>query len=367
MNVVFRVDASSLIGSGHLMRCLTLATILSERSCSIFFICREYDSSLYTLIEKQGFLVVYLPFVNSQLRNNNGLCSDEGVLNVSWQDDAQQTIKAINSINIQPDWLIIDHYSLDTNWECALRKHVGHIMVIDDLANRTHDCDLLLDQNFYVNMETRYEGLTPEYCQKFLGPQYLLLRSEFIKAPEILLKRTESENRIFIFFGGSDSTHETLKALEALSILEGENFRADVVVGQANTDQKKIKKLIESMPFVNYHLQINNIAELMMQADLAVIAGGGTIWEVCYLSLPAISIMTAENQFEAISSLGNEGIIWNLGWHYEITSDDIATAIDNAFLDPKKLLEMGCRAKKLMGNSDGIDMIFTSMKSCDSK
>jgi len=235
-------------------------------------------------------------------------------------------------------------------------------MVIDDLANRTHDCDFILDQNYYVNMESRYDGLIPENCTKFLGPQYLLLRNEFYNVLQTPVKRTGTVNCILMFFGGSDATHETLKAIEALTKLKQKNIRVDVVVGQANSDHEMIQNLIESMPAVNYYYHIDNMAELMLKADLAVIAAGGSTWEACYLSLPVITIMTAENQFEAISSLGMQGVVWNLGWYYDVTSDDIAAAIETVCTSPEKLVEMGNGAKKLMGNSDGINKLLAAMK-----
>lgn len=362
MHVVFRTDASSLIGTGHLMRCLTFAKILSEQASSVSFICREYDGHIYDLVEKQGFVVYKLHTNISNLNKNNPNSCGESLSSMSWRDDANQTIAAINAMAIKPDWLIVDHYDFDENWENALKDSTENIMVIDDLADRSHNCDLLLDQNFYMNMESRYERLVPVRCQKFLGPQYLLLRNEFEIALKKQENRTGTVERIIMFFGGSDTSHVTLKALEALSFLKNNTFKVDVVVGQSNTDQKKIKSLIESMPAVTFHCQINNMAELMIQADLAVIAAGGSTWEACYLSLPTITIMTADNQFEAISSLGKEGVLWNLGWHYEVTSTDIAVAIERVCLSPDKLIDMGKRAKQLVGNSSGLNKILVAMK-----
>lgn len=362
MHIVFRTDASSLIGTGHLMRCLTFAKLLNELASSITFICREYDGNIYDLVEKQGFTVYKLPIKTSGRNTNDSDSCGESLSGMRWQDDANKTIDVINFMEIKPDWLIVDHYEFDEGWENALQDSTENIMVIDDLADRAHNCDLLLDQNYYVNMESRYERLVPTRCQKFLGPQYLLLRNEFERALTKQEKRTGAVERIIMFFGGSDASHETLKALEALSFLKENHIRVDVVVGQSNADHKKIKRIVENMPAVTFHYQINNMAELMIQADLAVIAAGGSTWEACYLSLPAITIMTAENQFEAISSLGNEGVLWNLGWFYEVASQDIADAIEEACLSPDKLIDMGKRAKQLVGSSSGLKKILDTMK-----
>lgn len=331
------------------MRCLTLADELYAKFCDITFISRDLPGNLFSLLDTKAYRVCKL-----------AVPSDNETL--YWQEDAEGTSSCIEASGKQADWVVVDHYELDKRWESSLREHTNKIMVIDDLANRTHNCDLLLDQNYYMNMECRYENLVPVRCQKFLGPQYLLLRNEFEKAITKQEKRNGSVKRIIMFFGGSDASHETLKALEALYLLKENNIRFDIVVGQSNGDYRKIKNLVENMPAVSFHCQINNMAELMIQADLAVIAAGGSTWETCYLSLPTITVMAAQNQFEAISSLEKEGVLWNLGWYYEVTSQDIADAIEKACLSPDKLIDMGKRAKQLVGSSRGLTKILDAMK-----
>lgn len=348
--IVFRTDASSLIGAGHLMRCLTFAKLLRKNNFEVFFICREYEGDLCNYVESQDFRVSKLPL-------HNKFYTDK-----SWQEDAKQTIEAINAFGIKPEWLIVDHYALDINWENEIRNSVNNIMVIDDLADRSHNCDLLLDQNYYINMDTRYDDLVPEHCIKFLGPQYLLLRNEFELALSTQKKRTGSIKRILMSFGGSDSTHETLKAITALVKIKRKNIKFDIVVGGSNTDSERIKQLCTSMPNVYYHYHIDNMAELMARADLAVIAAGSTTWEASYLSLPVITIMTAKNQFEAISSLGKQGIVWNLGWHYDVSSDDIANVIEKAVKSPQRLVKMGENAKRLLGNTSSFNKIIGATK-----
>lgn len=365
MQIVIRTDASSSIGTGHLMRCLTLAQALRKNNAVVFFLCREYDSQMCDLIEENGFTVKRLPTLKMQFYGNDSVPAAVASHKVLWQDDASQSINAIDSMGIKPDWLIVDHYALDKYWESTLRSSVKNIIVIDDLADRAHDCDLLLDQNYYMNMESRYEGLVPHRCQMFLGPQYLLLRDEFENALQAQRSRDGSVKRILMFFGGSDASHETLKAIQALSGTRLEKITVDVVVGQANTDHEQIQTLCASMPSLNYHYHVNNIAELMANADLAIIAAGSTTWETCFLGVPTITVMTAQNQFEAISALGIEGVIWNLGWHYEVGSDDIAKAIEKACLSPELLVEMGIRARRLMGNFNGVNKLLTAIKNPD--
>jgi len=368
MHIVIRTDASSDMGSGHVMRCLTLAKLLrDELSASVEFVCRDLAGNLNNFIESSGFKVWRLSEVLIDYVSRQGSIDDCEIAE-SWKDDAIQTFDAINKSGTKPDLLIVDHYSLDKLWEKYIRNTVSRIMVIDDLANREHSCNLLLDQNYYSNMETRYDDLVSNQCEKFIGPKYLLLRKEFYDVPNSHFKKEEKINRIFMFFGGSDSTHETVKAIESLKLVKSDFINIDVVVGQANNDKEKIQKMCLSISFVKYHYQVNNMAELMSSADLAVVAAGSVIWETCVLGLPALTIMTAQNQVEAISDLGEAGLIRNLGWCSNVSSADIANAINDASNNAKEINEMGMRATKIMGNFNGQKKIIIAIKAlCEQK
>lgn len=362
MNVIFRVDGSVKIGSGHIMRCLSLAEYLHNYGAECSFITRYIDTDFNETIHAYGFSTTTLSDHSLISGCDVFGCSDETLLSLSWREDVEKTVAAINSTGIKPDWLIVDHYSLDINWESALRTFVNNIMVVDDLANRVHDCDILLDQNYYANMNSRYDGLVPSYCKKFLGPQYLLLRNEFKNAYLKRQKVNVSIERIFMFFGTCDASHVTLKALRALSYLDDRGITVDVIIGKGNIDKKEIERLIKSLPHVSYHYNVMNIAELMARSDLVVIAAGGCIWEACYLNLPVIAIITAQNQFEAVSTLGEEGFVWNLGWHYNITSNDIASVIDSACKSPGILNKMAINAKQLVGHSSKLSQLISAIK-----
>ncbi|HAO19195.1 MAG TPA: UDP-2,4-diacetamido-2,4,6-trideoxy-beta-L-altropyranose hydrolase, partial [Desulfobacteraceae bacterium] len=215
MMIVFRTDASVAIGTGHVMRCLALSDALCQiGNPGIAFICKELPENLLTSMRLKGFEV---------FRFAQPAASD-------WQSDSLQTIAILKQIGEKPDWLIIDHYELDKKWQTAIRPYVRQIMAIDDLANRPHDCDMLLDQNFYKNFQTRYNGLVPNHCRKLLGTRYALLRPEFKTLREKIKPRDGSIRRILIFFGGSDPSNETEKALNALRLLNRADIAADVVV-----------------------------------------------------------------------------------------------------------------------------------------
>ena len=326
--VLFRADSSAGIGSGHIMRCLTLAEELRENSKAIRFICRELPGNMIENIETHGFEVLRLPL---------GLETD------SWQVDAEQTREILLRNRLKPDWLVVDNYDLDKGWESALRPFVGRIMVIDDQANREHDCDLILDQNYYQNMGRRYQGLVPQGARQLLGPKYALLRREFRIARQQLPNRDGSVRRILVFYGGSDPTNETAKALEAIGLLNRPDITVDVVVGAANSNRGLIKEVCFDMVNTKFYCQVNNMAELMVRADLALGAGGTATWERCYVGLPALITVVAANQRETVEALAEAGVVSNIGWHEEVSVDELVESLKALLNSLDQLREMALR------------------------
>ena len=233
-------------------------------------------------------------------------------LGATQEKDADQTAEALKAVGYF-DWLIVDHYALDVKWETAMRAYAEGIMVIDDLADRKHDCDLLLDQNLHRDMESRYEKLVSPRCKKLLGPKYALLRPEFEEARKNLRTRNGGVKRIFVFFGGIDPTNETGKALRAIQQLNRADIAIDVVVGATNPHQESIASLCAQLPEARLYRQIDNMAELMASADLSIGAGGGTMWERCCLGLPAIVMSIASNQQSGCEAVASSGGILYLG------------------------------------------------------
>lgn len=211
MKIVFRTDASIQIGTGHVMRCLTLADELTRQGHECRFICREHPGHLGCLVNSKGYDLTLLPPPSDQpLQQTNSETDDyELWLGAPWQEDARQTLDAISSLN--PDWLVVDHYALDAHWERTLSSTVDKIMVIDDLANRPHECTLLLDQNL-GRIASDYDELLPTTCQRLIGPRYALLRPEFAALREQSLKRRGKPElkRILISLGGVDRTNRDL-------------------------------------------------------------------------------------------------------------------------------------------------------------
>jgi UDP-2,4-diacetamido-2,4,6-trideoxy-beta-L-altropyranose hydrolase len=320
MKIIIRVDASIKMGSGHVMRCLTLSEALKNQGAKVEFICREHEGNLVSLINSRGFNVHSVPAIYSE-------ASDPGHsswLGASWQEDSKATLKILKKI--KADWLIVDHYALDIQWEKMLRPLVKKIMVIDDLADRQHDCNLLLDQNFYLE-QNRYAELVPQNCRQLIGLDYLLLRQEFIDARQKLSKKRKHIRRVLVFFGGSDITNETGKSLAAIIELNDNDLIFDVIIGSGNKHQKKIKKIVSGIPTANLHIQTENMAELMLSADLFIGAGGSVTWERCFLKLPGIVITLADNQVQAMKDLEEKEVVYYLGKSTDIGKFEICEGI----------------------------------------
>lgn len=337
---MFRADASTSIGTGHIMRCLTLANRLMELGAEVSFISKESPGHLCDYVESKGYLVHRLSDAGGHLPQNKNL--------PEWEKDSFQTIERLQLYKGLIDWLIVDHYALDMQWENKMRSYVKNIMVIDDLANREHDCDLLLDQNYYDNLEVRYTGLVPANCESLLGPKYVLLRPEFRIARRNLRKRDGQVRRILIFFGGSDATNETSKALKSMKHFANSDIKFDVVVGSSNPYKEQIQTQCKELLNAVYYCQVNHMAELMAQADLAIGAGGTATWERMYLGLPTLTVITASNQVETTMALAKLGTLWNLGWYNHVSEDLLSGMLQRAIDNPSELIQMGDKAMKLM-------------------
>jgi UDP-2,4-diacetamido-2,4,6-trideoxy-beta-L-altropyranose hydrolase len=342
MNVLIRADAAVHIGSGHVMRCLTLADELRKRGATVAFVCRDFEGHLEKYIVSKGYKCFLLP--RPAIVYHSSTNDEYGAwLGVSREDDADATASICQTWitdNGEIDWLITDHYAIDERWQRRLRPHTQHIMAIDDIANRSHDCDILLDQNLYDDAEKRYAELVLPQCRLLLGPEYALLRPEFREARERLgtsLVRNGTVRRIMVFFGGSDPSNETAKAIRALQMLGREDIESDIIVGIANPHREEIEHVCAHVPNLHFHCQVPNMADFMCTADLALGAGGSTTWERCALGLPTIAVIIAENQAEMTETAAKHGLQWSAGWHSTLSAKRLAEYIGTALQSPDAL------------------------------
>ena len=333
MNVIFRTDASLDIGIGHVMRCLTLAQALSDLGANCRFICREHTGNLLDIIRQRSFEVQSLSIkYSSQVNLVQQSVQGERVLphaawlGVDWQTDAEETKNVIGDGVV--DWLIVDHYALDIQWENYLKPYYKKLMVIDDLADRNHCCDLLLDQT-YGRDKKDYLKLTPPDCELLLGSQYALLRPEFSEWREYSLKRrtVPKFEKLLITLGGVDPDNITGQILDALKGCDlPKEIEIIVVLGSTGPHKDRVQQQVIKMPYKTIvKIGINNMAEIMANADIAIGASGSTTWERCCLGLPSIQVVLAENQNIISES------VRNVGASLSIKLDDLNNGICDQF------------------------------------
>lgn len=319
MKIFFRADASDNIGTGHVIRCLTLADRMLKQKSQIYFICKELPGNLCNFIKSKKYRVFRLP--------QSHFTKDER------KDDAEQ-VKEIIKKSGGCDCVVVDHYSIDERWEKRIREVTRIIMVIDDLANRRHDCDILLDQNYCQGYKLRYTNLVPAHCLKMLGPVFALLRPEFLKARRRAKARNGKIKKILISFGGVDPSNETCKVLRAIALLKRPAIKVEVIIGINNLQIPQIKKLAAAMPQVSCNLNVKNISQFMNKADLYLGSPGCSIWECFSGGLPALVIANSGKQVAIVKYLSNQKILHFIGRNIQIKTKDIINNLDYLLKNP---------------------------------
>jgi UDP-2,4-diacetamido-2,4,6-trideoxy-beta-L-altropyranose hydrolase len=309
MHIAFRTDASLHIGTGHVMRCLTLADALHERGAQSTFICRPHAGHLLDLIQQRGHSAKALARADDAFTAPADPTHAQW-LGTNWASDADQTQQALGDQVVE--WLVVDHYALDRRWEHALRPHTKRIMAVDDLADRPHDCELLLDQNLGRQAKD-YAGLLGCHTQTLIGPAYALLRPEFAQWREQSLQRRAQPQlkNLLITMGGVDSENATGQVLDAMRHCDlPADLRITVVMGPTAPWLARVQAQASAMPQPTQVLAgVSNMAQLMAASDLCVGAAGSTSWERCCLGLPAIQLVLAENQKEINAALKLAGAV----------------------------------------------------------
>ena len=308
MNITFRVDASLQMGTGHVMRCLTLAQVLEENGANVEFICRKHTGSLTDKIRLNGFIVHELGLFE-EIKVDTRLAYSHW-LGATQQQDADDCIDIFKAKKV--DWLIVDHYALDEQWQKRLKPYYEKLMVIDDLADRKHQCDILLDQTFDRQQED-YSAFTPKDCQLLLGSKYALLRPEFAKWRAYSLERRSKPEfrRLLVNMGGVDVDNVTENILDELKLCNLPNdIDITVVMGGSAPHLESVKSKAITLPYkTEIKVDVDNMAEIMANADIAIGAAGATTWERCCLGLPTIQIVIAKNQLFSAEALARHNIV----------------------------------------------------------
>ena len=353
MRIVFRADASIEIGTGHVMRCLTLAHALTEQGAQCQFICRAHDGHLIEHVQNQGFQVHVLA-VESDANHASGEAAHAHWLGSSQARDAQVCAALLDAI--RPDWLVVDHYAMDARWEEQLVDFYQHLMVIDDLADRPHVADILLDQTL-GREAADYQLHVPSDCSVLCGSRYALLRPEFIALrPYSLLRRVQPTLRqVLVTMGGVDKDNATGQVLDALSrCVLPPDCRVVVVMGPKAPHLNLLKTQAQTLPYSTQILSgVTNMAQLMADSDLAIGAAGATAWERCCLGLPTLMLVLAENQRHLAEALVDVGAAKLLDLNRLNLSEMIAS------------LGMGPTASTLV-DGEGVARVLQAMRErCD--
>lgn len=363
MRIAIRADASVTIGSGHVARCLTLAAQLAQDGDEVCFVCRQLPEVLAARIGAEGHRLLRLPPPAAEPSDRN---AHGNWLGVSWQQDAEDTAAAIASIGAV-DWLVVDHYALDARWQSRLRGQAARIMVIDDLADRDHDCDLLVDHNVAADPMARYEGRVPRDALCLAGPRFALLRPEWSarRAARQLMDEgaVRGLQRVLVSYGGTDPTGETLKAVAALA---GLSFpvRADVVVGAAHPQREHVESEVARHDFATLHVDTPHLAELADAADLALGAAGGSALERCCVGLPSVLTVCGANQAPGAAAIAATGAALQLGDADTVTAMRLRAVLEGLHACPELLARMSQQALVLC-DGQGVRRVAQRMRALD--
>lgn len=354
MNIVFRCDASLQIGTGHVMRCLTLANAFKKKGHECTFICKAHAGHLIEKIKQNGYQAYALAVAiddDKQVGDPAYRLDHSAWLGSSQALDATQCQQLLSEQTI--DWLIVDHYALDYEWEGMLRAYTKRIMVIDDLTDRAHDCDLLLDQNLGTQ-DTDYADLVSSHCKLLTGTKYALLRPEFAEWRSYSLNRRQIEPQLktlLINLGGVDKDNVTTQILKGLleSALPKECI-IQVVMGATAPHIDSIRKAVSKLPWqTDIIVNADNMAELMANADLAIGASGSTTWERCCLGLPSIQLVTADNQAKIASYLQAQKIAFVI--HQDNIRPQLIQIMKTLVENPQNLSEVSYKCSTI---TDGL-------------
>ena len=313
MRVLVRADASSHIGHGHVARCIALAHALSAKGAEVRFASYSLPAPLRKRVESAGFRLLALSDVGSQ----------------SEDEDFEATYDAIQASAYAPHWVVVDHYRLSSQWETGWRVRGVRVLAVDDLADRSHECDVLLDQNLVAGMENRYHGLVPGEADCLLGPQYALLAPEYAQLARQARPRMCPPRRLVISFGGGDAQALAKRAIEAALDVPGAEFDVDLV-GQYGLELTELVRRLDANSRVRLLGVVPSLGSVSLSADLALGAAGSSIWERLCVGLPMLVVTTAPNQLPVAEELNRRGLLTWLGNDTTLSVETIRTALHRA-------------------------------------
>ncbi len=328
MKLLVRVDASTQIGTGHAMRCLALAQAWQDSGGHAIFALAAEAPALETRLKSEGMEVVHL------------------LVQMGSAEDANETASLAHELGAS--WLVIDGYHFGAEYQEIIKDSGLYLLLIDDYGHADHYyADIVLNQNIYAH-EGLYANREP-YSQLLLGMGCVLLRREFWQWRGWQRETPTADQKLLVTLGGSDPDNVTLKVIQALQQVEVEGVEAVVVIGGSNPHYEQLQSASQNVRFpINLERNVTNMPDLMAWADVAISASGSTTWELAFMGLPSILLILADNQQFIAEKLGNMGVFVNLGWHENVSKQDIAQVIAQLLSATEKSTQMTRRGQELV-------------------
>jgi len=368
-SVLIRCDASLKIGSGHVMRCRTLARALQARGAEVVFVCRRQPGDRIAQLAEEFRVLTLPPCPQPQAGSAEGTSLSGRAVYATWlgcseEQDAADCLAALAAASLDPPtWLVVDHYGLSVAWQRLMQAGLAKsaVLVIDDLADRRHQPIVLMDANrLDPTAADPYLDLVPEACTTLLGPPYALLDPLYPQLQPLLPVRRQL-SRLLVFFGGVDLANHTAVALEALNHPRLRHLAVDVVLGPGAPHRADLEARVQQLPHTSLHVGLPSLAGLMARADLALGAAGTTSWERACLGLPALVVPVAENQNQGARALEASGVARCVDLQ---AAADPVEALQRAVLDlldaPGALQGMS-EACLQLGDGRGLARVVTSL------
>jgi UDP-2,4-diacetamido-2,4,6-trideoxy-beta-L-altropyranose hydrolase len=350
VDIAFRVDASVSIGIGHVMRCLTLADELKRKGVNSIFLTHERCGAFKDLILHRGYKCEILSYEIKHIDQNSRNSNYQPWKGFPIEIDVDAVKKILNKNKLQ--WMVVDHYGIDASWHSSFRDVADNLLVIDDLADRKYECDLLLDQT-YGRMKSDYNGLISMGCKLLLGSKYAMLRPEFLQLRSAAItkrKKLTRVKKIMISMGGADEKNVSTKILRSIKNIQWEEYpEINVVIGSSAPYLKQLYDEIKGFPMqVDISVDVNDMAIRMYEADIAIGAAGSTSWERCCLGLPSFMITVAENQKLIASHIHEAGAAINLGVDESLDEKTMSNRLSKLISDIESIHKMSDKAVKLV-------------------
>ncbi|HLX60806.1 MAG TPA: UDP-2,4-diacetamido-2,4,6-trideoxy-beta-L-altropyranose hydrolase [Planctomycetota bacterium] len=329
MNLLFRCDASKDIGSGHAMRCLALAQEAAAQGARVEFAMRDSSPGILARIRQEGFDVRRIH------------------VEIGREADAWETVKMARAENV--DWIVIDGYRFDSGYQrCLVDASDSRVLAFDDYGQSDfYSAHLVLNQN--LGADEGLYALRAPHTRLLLGASYALLRREFQRWRDWQRDFASVGNRVLISFGGSDPQNVTLDVLRALEAPEAGALELDVVAGTANTHLDALEKACRnSRHKAALNVNASDMDERMARASAAITAGGSTCWELCFMQLPALVFVLAQNQDVAGGKLRNSGAAVVLGQPAPDAMLRLPRALRELLNDARKRSNMASAGRRLV-------------------